>query len=40
MSLRTSFAILRHELRVMWSDPPTVIFVIVMPLIMVALMKE
>jgi ABC-2 type transport system permease protein len=40
VSLRTSFAILRHELRVMWSDPSTVIFVIVMPLIMVALMKE
>jgi ABC-2 type transport system permease protein len=40
VSLRNSFAILRHELRVMWSDPSTVIFVIVMPLIMVALMKE
>ena len=40
MSPRNSFAILRHELRVMLSDPSTVIFVIVMPLIMVALMKE
>lgn len=40
MSLRRSYAILRHELRVMWSDPSTVIFVVVMPLIMVALMKE
>jgi ABC-2 type transport system permease protein len=40
MSLHASRAILRHELRVMWTDPSTVIFVIVMPLIMVALMKE
>ena len=40
MSLRTSAAILRHELRVMWTDPSTVIFVILMPLIMVALMKN
>ena len=40
MSLRNSAAILRHELRTMLSDPSTVIFVIVMPLIMVALMKE
>lgn len=40
MSLRASGAILRHELRVMWSDPSTVIFVIAMPLLMVALMKE
>ncbi|MGH8894291.1 MAG: ABC transporter permease [Actinomycetes bacterium] len=40
MSLRNSYAILRHELRVMWTDPSTVIFVVVMPLIMVALMKE
>jgi len=40
VSLRNSYAILRHELRVMWTDPSTVIFVIVMPLIMVALMKE
>lgn len=40
MSLRASSAILRHELRVMWTDPSTVIFVIVMPLFMVALMKK
>jgi ABC-2 type transport system permease protein len=40
MSLRRSYAILRHELRVMWTDPSTVIFVVVMPLVMVALMKE
>ena len=40
MSLRASTAILRHELRVMWTDPSTVIFVILMPLIMVALMKN
>jgi len=40
VSLRNSSAILRHELRVMLTDPSTVIFVIVMPLIMVALMKE
>jgi ABC-2 type transport system permease protein len=40
VSLRNSYAILRHELRVMWTDPSTVIFVIGMPLIMVALMKQ
>lgn len=40
MSLHTSLAILRHELRVMWTDPSTVIFVVVMPLIMVALMRQ
>jgi ABC-2 type transport system permease protein len=40
MSLRNCRAILSHELRVMWTDPSTVIFVIVMPLIMVALMRE
>ena len=40
MSLRRSYAILRHEFRVMWSDPSTVIFVIVLPLVMVALMKK
>lgn len=31
---------MRHELRVMLSDPSTVIFVILMPLLMVALMKD
>jgi ABC-2 type transport system permease protein len=30
---------MRHELRVMFTDPSTVIFIIVMPLIMVALMQ-
>lgn len=40
MSLRRSGAILRHELRVMLTDPSTAIFVVVMPLVMVALMKE
>lgn len=40
MRLHASRAILRHEIRVMWTDPSTVIFVIVMPLFMVALMKE
>jgi ABC-2 type transport system permease protein len=40
MSLHHTLAILRHELRVMWTDPSTVIFVIVMPLFMVALMRE
>jgi ABC-2 type transport system permease protein len=40
VSPRNSYAILRHELRVMWTDPSTVIFVVVMPLIMAALMKE
>ena len=40
MSMRSSSAIMRHEFRVMASDPSTVIFVVLMPLIMVALMKE
>jgi len=40
MSLGTSTAIVRHEFRVMWTDPSTVVFVIVMPLVMVALMKQ
>lgn len=40
MSLRRSAAIVRHEMRVMLTDPSTVIFVILMPLVMVALMKE
>jgi ABC-2 type transport system permease protein len=38
--MRHSWAILRHELRVMWTDPSTVIFVIAMPLVMVALMQD
>jgi ABC-2 type transport system permease protein len=40
VSLRISSAIVRHEFRVMWSDPSTVIFVIIMPLFMAALMKD
>ena len=40
MSLRRSLAIFKHEMRVMWTDPSTVIFVVVMPLLMVALMKK
>jgi ABC-2 type transport system permease protein len=40
VSPQASLAIMRHEYRVMWSDPSTLIFVILMPLLMVALMKE
>jgi ABC-2 type transport system permease protein len=40
MSPRRCLAILRHELRVMWTDPSTVLFVVVVPLLMVALMKR
>lgn len=40
MSPRASLAILRHELRVMLSDPSTAIFVVVIPLLLVALTKE
>jgi ABC-2 type transport system permease protein len=40
MSPRISAAIVRHEFRVMWTDPSTVIFVVVMPLFMAALMKN
>lgn len=40
MSPRASWAIMRHELRVMMSDPSTVVFTIIMPLFMVAIMKE
>lgn len=39
MSLRASGAIIRHEFRVMWSDPSTLVFVVFMPLLMVALMR-
>lgn len=39
MSWRASWAIARHELRVMAKDPSTAIFVVVMPLAMAALMK-
>lgn len=37
---RASWTIMRHEFRVLLSDPSTAIFVILMPLIMVAIMKE
>jgi ABC-2 type transport system permease protein len=40
MSLHASGSILRHELRVMLTDPGTVIFVILMPLLLVALTQE
>lgn len=39
MSWRASAAIARHELRIMRTDPSTVVFLVVMPLGMVALMK-
>lgn len=39
MSWRASWAITRHELRVMAKDPSTAIFVVVMPLAMAALLK-
>jgi ABC-2 type transport system permease protein len=40
MSLRASSAIIRHEFRVMMTDPGTIIFLIALPLLMVALMRE
>lgn len=40
MSPRTSGAIIRHEFRVMLTDPSTVVFVVMMPLLMTALMKR
>ncbi len=40
MSPRASAAIIRHEFRVMVTDPSTVIFLILMPLLMVALMRQ
>lgn len=39
MSWQASWAILRHELRIQWSDPSTLIFVVAMPVLMTALMK-
>ena len=39
MSLRASLAITRHEFRVALSDPSTFIFLLIMPLFMVALMR-
>ena len=40
MPTRASWAIFRHEMRVLLTDPSTAIFVIAMPLLMVALTKE
>ncbi len=40
MSLRASGAIAHHELRVLRSDPSTVLFVLVMPLVLAALMQR
>lgn len=39
MSPRVSAAIARHELRIMRQDPSTVVFMLVMPLLMTALMR-
>jgi ABC-2 type transport system permease protein len=40
MSLRASIAIIRHEFRVMMTDPGTILFLIALPLLMVALMRQ
>lgn len=40
MSARATWAILRHEMRVLLMDPSTLIFVVLMPLLMVALTQE
>jgi ABC-2 type transport system permease protein len=40
VSPRASASIIRHEFRVMMTDPGTIIFLIVMPLLMVALMRR
>ncbi|MBI4259068.1 MAG: ABC transporter permease [Actinobacteria bacterium] len=40
MSPRASAAIIRHEFRVMFSDPSTLVFLLFMPLLMVALMRQ
>lgn len=40
MSPRASWAIMRHEFRVVLTDPSTVLFVVLMPLMMVAIMKQ
>lgn len=37
---RASLAIMRHEFRVLLTDPSTAVFVVLMPLVMVAIMKE
>ncbi|HEX6263462.1 MAG TPA: ABC transporter permease [Actinomycetota bacterium] len=40
MSPRASVAIMRHEFRVLMTDPSTFVFLIVMPLVMAALTKQ
>lgn len=40
MSPRASAAIVRHEFRVMFTDPSTLVFLLIMPLLMVALMRQ
>lgn len=40
MSPRASLAVLRHEFRVMLTDPSTAIFVVLVPLLLVALTKD
>src|SRR5207248_9154336 len=40
MSLRASASIVRHEFRVMFTDPSTLVFVVFLPVLMVALMKN
>jgi hypothetical protein len=40
MSSPASWTIMRHEFRVMLSDPSTVVFVVLIPLLMVAIMKD
>jgi ABC-2 type transport system permease protein len=39
VSPRNSLAIIRHEFRVMFADPSTLLFILIMPLLMVALMR-
>jgi ABC-2 type transport system permease protein len=39
MSVRHSVAIMRHEFRVAFTDPSTLVFLVAMPLLMVALMR-
>ncbi|HSL14716.1 MAG TPA: ABC transporter permease [Actinomycetota bacterium] len=40
MSLRRSLAIIRHEYVVMFTDPSTLIFILIIPLVMVAMMQQ
>ncbi|VAW05911.1 hypothetical protein MNBD_ACTINO02-3340, partial [hydrothermal vent metagenome] len=39
MSLRRSWAIGRHEIRMLMDDPGTIVFLILMPMLMMAVMK-